>query len=95
MDKVILDGKKLISETIATDYIFSRFEFPEYYGNDLESLYDAFADINEDMTIVIINRNVMESTAYGSKLSWVLEDAANDNGRLTLVWMDEDYADDD
>ena len=47
------------------------------------------------MTIVIINRNVMESTAYGSKLSWVLEDAANDNGHLTLVWMDEDYADDD
>lgn len=95
MNKIVLDGNKLRTEAAATDYIFGRFEFPEYYGNDLESLYDAFADVNEDTKIVVTNRNAMESTAYGSKLSWVLEDAANDNEHLFLYWMDEDYMDDD
>jgi|GEM_PF-419814 len=88
MNEVELDGNKLSSEASTREYLFDMFEFPEYYGNDLESLYDALTDITEETHVSIINRDQMEATAYGSKLIWVFEDAASDNKNITLAWTE-------
>ena len=94
MKTVDLNGRKLVSETAAQDYLFDMFDFPNYYGEDLEALYDALVDISEETHVSIINRNIMENSSYGSKLMWIFEDAASDNDKLYLDWTeltDDEY----
>ena len=75
---------------MAKEYLFDMFEFPEYYGEDLEAIYDALADITEETRVQIINREYMENTSFGSRLIWIFEDAASDNDSLSLAWTEEE-----
>lgn len=90
MREVELNGKRMASEASAQEYLFDMFEFPEYYGADLEAIYDALADITEETRVSIINRDYMETSSFGSRLIWVFEDAASDNDNLTLAWTEEE-----
>ena len=90
MKTVELNGKRMTSEGAAQEYLFDMFDFPVYYGDDLDALYDALADITEETHVSIINRDAMENSSYGSRLMWVFEDAASDNDNLTLAWTEEE-----
>ena len=90
MKTVELNGKRMTSEAAAQEYLFDMFDFPVYYGDDLDALYDALADIIEETHVSIINREAMENSSYGSRLMWVFEDAAEDNENLTLAWTEEE-----
>lgn len=90
MREIELNGVRMTSESSAQEYLFDMFDFPAYYGDDLEGLYDALADIVEETHVSIINREAMETTSYGSRLMWVFEDAADDNENLTLAWTEEE-----
>ncbi len=90
MKTVELNGKRMTSEAAAQEYLFDMFDFPVYYGDDLDALYDALADIVEETHVSIINREAMENSSYGSRLMWVFEDAAEDNDNLTLAWTEEE-----
>lgn len=91
MREIELNGKRMTSESAAQDYLFDMFDFPQYYGDDLEALYDALTDIIEETHVSIINREYMENSSYGSRLMWVFEDAASDNDNLTLAWTEISY----
>ncbi len=91
MREIELNGKRMASEASAQEYLFDMFEFPEYYGADLEAIYDALADITEETRVSIINRDFMETSSFGSRLIWVFEDAASDNDNLTLAWTEEEF----
>ncbi len=90
MKTVELNGKRMTSEASAQEYLFDMFDFPVYYGDDLDALYDALADIVEETHVTIINREAMENSSYGARLMWVFEDAADDNDNLTLAWTEEE-----
>ena len=85
MKEITLNGKYMALESSAQEYLFDVFDFPEYYGNDLEGFYDALTHVT------IINRECMENTSYGSRLMWVFEDAASDNDNLSLAWTEVSY----
>ena len=91
MKEIELNGNRMASESAAQEYLFDMFDFPEYYGDDLEAFYDALTDITEETHVTIINREYMENTSYGSRLMWVFEDAASDNDCLTLAWTEISY----
>ena len=91
MREIELNGKRMASEASAQEYLFDMFEFPEYYGADLEAIYDALADITEETRVSIINRDFMETSSFGSRLIWVFEDAASDNDNLTLARTEEEF----
>ncbi len=86
-----LNGNRMISEKSSGEYLFDMFDFPAYYGEDLEGFYDALMDITEETLVKIINRESMEDTSYGSRLIWIFEDAASDNANLTLDWTSVSY----
>ena len=44
MKEITLNGKFMASESSAQEYLFDVFDFPEYYGNDLEGFYDALTE---------------------------------------------------
>lgn len=57
MKEITLNGKFMASESSAQEYLFDVFDFPEYYGNDLEGFYDALTDITEEnmSRLLIVN----------------------------------------
>ena len=84
MKEITLNGKYMALESSAQEYLFDVFDFPEYYGNDLEGFYDALTDITEETHVTIINREC-------SRRMWVFEDAASDNSNLSLAWTEVSY----
>ena len=53
MKYIILDGK-LIKEK-SHDYLKKVFDFPEYYGKNLDALYDCLTDIGVETQIELVN----------------------------------------
>ena len=58
MKQVILDGNILADATQVHDYLKEMFEFPEYYGKNLDALHDCLADLdNVEITITSPDEN--------------------------------------
>ena len=87
MKKVIIDGSKIESRADMHEVLAKGLEFPEWYGKNLDALYDCLTDISEDCEIVIENdeklRNVLERQYKG--FMKVFEDAAEETGKIKIV----------
>ena len=82
--RVILDCEKLSSRRPAHKYLQENLGFPEYYGRNLDALFDCLTGL-PDCTIVLRGRDELaRSGGYGARILQVLEDAARANPRLTL-----------
>lgn len=51
MKKIILDLNASMSKKALHAYLKEKFGFPEYYGNNLDALYDCLTDISEPTAI--------------------------------------------
>ena len=52
MKQITLDGNILADIAQVHDYIKEMLDFPEYYGKNLDALYDCLGDL-EDLEITI------------------------------------------
>lgn len=100
MRTVRLNLERCRSREEAHRYLKAKFGFPEYYGENLDALYDCMTDIAEDTEIVFEGdgpENCCETTgsqdapAPGDSLHRflktvrrVIEDAAEENSHLYL-----------
>lgn len=59
---------------------------PEYYGRNLDALYDLMTGFLTDARIILRNTNVLEENlgGYGAALLATMKEAAEDNPTLTL-----------
>lgn len=57
MKEIILDGKEMNSKIAAYEYISKQMDFPKYFGNNLDALYDVLSVWSEKTNITIINCN--------------------------------------
>lgn len=65
-------------------------EFPDYYGKNLDALYDCLTELGE-CTIVLEGEDILqESDCYGAKVLKVLREAAVANPGLRLETQDAD-----
>lgn len=60
MKEIILDGN-LMKEN-PHEYIKSQLNFPDYYGNNLDALYDCLGDISSPYKIIIRNSDILDSS---------------------------------
>ncbi|MCQ2513245.1 MAG: barstar family protein [Lachnospiraceae bacterium] len=72
--KVILDAKKLTEKQSAHEYLKWMLEFPDYYGNNLDALYDCLTELRP-LTLLIVNSK--DTEGYFLKVLDVFEDACN------------------
>ena len=56
--------------------------FPEYYGKNLDALYDCLMDIRQDTTLTLLNWDMLGSFSAGFRA--VLEEAEGENAHLTV-----------
>ena len=80
---VELDNHAFACARDVHDYLARELAFPEYYGHNLDALYDCLGDIFEP-TVIRIRRRWHQDEWF-KKIAVVIRDAARKNPRLTVV----------
>jgi len=85
MEKIILDGTKMCDKTAAHEHIAEMMGFPQWYGNNLDALWDMLSERGE-AEIVLINSAAMlnELGTYGCRLLSCFFDAAAENDHMVF-----------
>ena len=85
MKTFILDGAAVMSREDLHEKLARGLGLPEWYGGNLDALYDCLTDL-EDTVIRIENRFDLEESLgnYANSLLRVLKDAAEENPQLQL-----------
>ena len=82
---VILDGALILNREMLHDTLSTALRLPEWYGRNLDALYDCLTDCDPPRHLTLRNRAVLEKTPFGRRLLRVLTDAArNDPMHLKL-----------
>ena len=85
-----LDCEEMYERKIAHEYIARTLEFPDYYGNNLDALFDCLTEMGE-CSIVFTNLDALcELGDYSGALIAVFEEAEQVNEDLTLVYENSD-----
>ena len=75
MERYILDGENFITKEDAYEYIKSVFDFPDYFGNNLDALWDSLRDLGEVQIVIINAESIRENLEeYGYDILDVFED---------------------
>lgn len=84
MKYVVIDCEKLRQKEQAHSYLAEVLDFPDYYGKNLDALFDCLTELGE-CTLVLEGENILHQTdSYGIKVLKVLEEAAQVNPRLKV-----------
>lgn len=74
--RVILDAERMEGRDETFHYLREQFQFPEYFGNSLDALYDCLTELR-DTTVVI--ENEARAGAWYKKVRRVISDACREN----------------
>ena len=82
MKTVTLDGAVLASKEALHQTLAQALAFPDWYGGNLDALFDCLTDLSEDVSITLLNWDGLGD--YGQRVKKVLLAAARENDRITL-----------
>ncbi|MBR6615488.1 MAG: barstar family protein, partial [Lachnospiraceae bacterium] len=71
MKRIELDFSQCTDRSEVHAYLKEQFGFPDYYGNNLDALFDVLGDIAEDMDIVFMEDE------EGSCGEWVVDGSSS------------------
>lgn len=86
--RIRLDASRLTNREEMSDYMKQVFDFPEYFGRNLDALRDCLEDVEEE-TDVVLDREcirIMCETPYAYKVLLVLGRAAENNPNLHILF---------
>jgi len=92
MKTIELNGEKLENRNDSHEYLKELFDFPDYYGNNLDAFNDCLSEISEDTEIWISRyslRLMCQPEAYGFRVFRTLYRAVLNNPHLKLKFYDE------
>ena len=81
MRRVILDGALMRTEP--QKYLAQVLEFPEYYGGNLDALYDCLCEIAGPVEVQMIRWEYLGE--QGERYRQVLMDSAQENPNLIIL----------
>lgn len=90
MRKIELDFNIPHSKEQLHEYLKIKFDFPDYYGNNLDALYECLTDISEPTAAALLfsytdyDEEDHSLTAYFEKIKKVFLDAEEDNPELAV-----------
>jgi ribonuclease inhibitor len=86
MNKVILNGKRMITKEKTHAYLKRKFDFPDYYGRNLDALWDLLSVWDKELLIVIINKaDVIENlNSYGNSLLKLFSELDEENRNISV-----------
>lgn len=86
MNKVILNGKRMITKEKTHAYLKRKFDFPDYYGRNLDALWDLLSVWDKELLIVIINKaDIIENLeGYGNSLLKLFGELDDENRNISV-----------
>ena len=86
MDKVILNGKRMITKEKTHAYLKRKFDFPTYYGKNLDALWDLLSVWDKELEIVIINKAdiIKNLEGYGNSLLKLFDELDEENRNIKV-----------
>ena len=87
MNIFILDGTKMLNRDSAHYYISHIMHFPDYYGHNLDALYDCLGEYDESTTVIILNSDELLANLgeYGESLLETFRQAADEPYAFHLI----------
>lgn len=89
MKRIILNGKRMITKEVAHAYLKRKFSFPDYYGRNLDALWDLLSTTARETEIVFVNAHCAAESLgqYGIALLKVFEDLSSENSRIKVTYL--------
>ncbi len=90
MSKIVamLDGRYMVEKNQVHEYLVNKFNFPSYYGKNLDALYDLLVTYNndEELMIMLIYPEVFIDNVgqYAMDMIQTFKDAAAHNRKLSF-----------
>ena len=83
MDAVI-DGAVITSRSELHDSLFRQLDLPDWYGRNLDALYDCLTDLSEPASLRLVHFDTLSERLghYAAALRAVLRDASAENPLL-------------
>lgn len=85
MKKIILDIRQYTEPEEIHDYIAKKMDFPEYYGKNLDALYDMLTDIRDETSIGLFLNLNGETDIFIKKLMAVFNQAEYEKNNLSVI----------
>lgn len=83
MKLIVVDSRKFMEKTSAHAYLKEKIASPEYYGNNLDALFDVLTSIGEQTAIVILKHRT-EGSSYAQQVIETMHDAVRENKELQV-----------
>ena len=80
MKKITLDFENISNKEEMHKYLAEKFEFPDYYGGNLDALFECLTDIAEPTAVNIINA----INDYDEQIINVITSAEEENDNLAV-----------
>ena len=79
--QVIIDGRNVTDKAMLHAYLKKQCNFPDYYGNNLDALYDVLTERTEPLEIKVEHAEELKEIlcGYGEAFIETLLDAAAEN----------------
>ena len=92
MKRIVLDAGKMTDPGALHAHLAQLLELPEYYGANLDALYDCLTELGEETEIVVPLQaaDAQHLGSYGRQLLGVFKEAAEVNSCLRLEFRDGD-----
>lgn len=84
--QVIIDGRKITDKAMLHAYLKEQCNFPDYYGNNLDALYDVLTERSDALELRVEYASELKEIlcGYGEAFLETLEDAAAENEYIKM-----------
>lgn len=81
----VLDGEHIMDRKMLHHILADSLRLPDWYGRNLDALYDCLTDLSEETEIQILNFDALEAHlgSYARFLAQVLNDISSENIKIT------------
>lgn len=88
METIVIDGERMLNRRAAHDHLAEQLSLPDYYGRNLDALYDLLTEREGPVRLVVRHQGTILSWLgeYGAALCQTLEDAGRANPGLEVLF---------
>lgn len=84
---VYLNGNEMVSREAAHDHLVKELNLPDYYGRNLDALYDLLMEVSAETQITLVDPAAVVNFLgkYGQTLLSTIQEAAENNPNLIMI----------